>query len=60
VYCSLSDEYNADFGWLYNWTVIPVEKVRDIMTALEKASVNEDIIEFTLFLASLINESFPD
>lgn len=37
----------------YSWTVIPVEKRQEYMTALEKASVNEDITEFTLFLAGL-------
>jgi hypothetical protein len=37
----------------YNWTIIPVERRQEYMTALEKASVNEDITDFTLFLASL-------
>ena len=37
----------------YNWTVIPVEKRQEYMKALEKASVNEDITDFTVFLAEL-------
>ena len=41
----------------YNWTVIPVEKRQEYMKALEKASVNEDITDFTLFLASLIGDN---
>ena len=38
----------------YNWVIIPVEKRQEYMAALEKASVNEDIADFALFLASLI------
>ncbi|MFK8273916.1 Fic family protein [Capnocytophaga canimorsus] len=38
----------------YNWMVIPVERRQEYMDALERASVNEDITDFTLFLASLI------
>ncbi|GAB1473464.1 Fic family protein [Bacteroidota bacterium] len=38
----------------YNWTIIPVERRQEYMIALEKASVNEDITDFTLFLASLV------
>jgi len=38
----------------YDWTIIPVEKRQEYMLALEKASVNEDISDFTLFLASLV------
>jgi hypothetical protein len=38
----------------YNWTIVPVERRKEYMAALEKASVNEDIADFTLFLASLI------
>ncbi|MDR1098343.1 MAG: Fic family protein [Tannerella sp.] len=41
----------------YDWTVIPVERRKEYMTALEKASVNEDITDFTLFLASLIKNN---
>lgn len=40
----------------YNWTVIPVEKRLEYMKALEKASVNEDITDFTLFLAGLVGK----
>lgn len=42
----------------YNWTIIPVEKRQEYMKALEKASVNEDITDFAVFLASL-TESNP-
>ncbi|WP_165025740.1 Fic family protein [Dysgonomonas sp. ZJ279] len=38
----------------YDWTIIPVERRLEYMAALEKASVNEDISDFTLFLASLV------
>jgi Fic family protein len=38
----------------YGWTIIPVEKRQEYMAALEKASVNEDITDFTVFLASLV------
>jgi len=38
----------------YNWTIIPVEKRQEYMAALEKANVQEDISDFTLFLASLL------
>ena len=37
----------------YDWTIIPMERREEYVTALEKASVNEDITDFTLFLASL-------
>jgi Fic family protein len=40
----------------YDWTIIPVERRQEYMAALEKASVNEDITDFTLFLASLIRK----
>ena len=39
----------------YDWTVIPVERRREYMAALEKASVSEDITDFTLFLVSLVD-----
>ena len=38
----------------YDWTIIPVERRQEYMSALEKASVNEDITDFTLFLVSLL------
>jgi len=44
----------------YPWTVIPVERRPDYMAALEKASVEQDIVPFTRFLAGLMkskNES---
>ncbi|OAV68320.1 Fic/DOC family protein [Bacteroidales bacterium Barb4] len=41
----------------YDWTVIPVERRQEYMSALEKASVGGDITEFTLFLTSLLQKS---
>lgn len=38
----------------YNWTVIPVERRKEYMKALEKASVEGDIVDFTKVIASLI------
>ena len=38
----------------YPWTVIPVERRDEYMQALEAASVNQDIVPFTKFLASLL------
>jgi hypothetical protein len=38
----------------YSWTVVPVERRDEYMQALESASVNEDIIPFTHFIASLL------
>jgi hypothetical protein len=40
----------------YDWTIVPVERRLEYMTALEKASVDEDITDFTLFLASLVKK----
>jgi Fic family protein len=39
----------------YPWTIIPVEQRNEYLTALEKASVDQDISEFTKFLARLVN-----
>ncbi len=39
----------------YSWTVVPIESRNDYMAALEAASVEQDIIPFTKFLAGLIN-----
>jgi Fic family protein len=39
----------------YPWIIIPVERRNEYMNALELASVNQDIIPFTKFLASLRN-----
>ncbi len=41
----------------YPWTVIPVEKRTPYMEALEKASVGQDIVPFTKFLATLVKKS---
>ncbi len=38
----------------YPWTIIPVEKRNAYMSSLEAASVNQDIIPFAKFLASLV------
>lgn len=38
----------------YSWTVVPVEKREDYMKALEAASVHENIVPFTKFIASLL------
>jgi fido (protein-threonine AMPylation protein) len=40
----------------YPWTVIPVDKRAQYMSALENASVNHDIREFAIFIAGLVNE----
>lgn len=39
----------------YSWTVVPVEKRDEYMSALEAASVDQDIVPFTQFLAELVN-----
>ncbi len=41
----------------YSWTIIPIEKRNDYMAALEKASVDQDIKDFTILLAGLVKES---
>ena len=38
----------------YSWTVIPVERRKEYMQALEKASVEGDISDFTKVIASLV------
>lgn len=38
----------------YPWTVVPVERRSEYMQALEAASVKQDIVPFTQFLASLL------
>lgn len=38
----------------YPWTVIPLERRNDHMEALEKASVNQDIVPFTKLLSRLV------
>jgi len=40
----------------YPWTVIPLSERHVYMTALEKASVGEDIAPFAAFLAKLVRE----
>ncbi|WP_413736006.1 Fic family protein [Sodalis sp. RH21] len=41
----------------YPWTVIPVNRRTDYMTALEDASVKQDIIPFTRFIGELVASS---
>jgi len=41
----------------YPWTVIPVEKRDDYLAALEKASVNQEIDDFTKFIGDLVSIS---
>lgn len=43
-------------GGNYPWTVIPVTQRAAYMAALEKASVEQNIIPFTEFLAQLVND----
>lgn len=38
----------------YAWTVAPLERRDEYMDALEQASVNQDIVPFTCFLAGLL------
>jgi hypothetical protein len=40
----------------YRWTIIPVDRRRDYMAALESASVDQDIKPFTIFLAGLLDQ----
>lgn len=40
----------------YPWTVIPFEKRDSYMKALEKASIELNIKDFTVFIAELVNE----
>jgi hypothetical protein len=41
----------------YPWTVIPLERRNDYMAALERASVQEDIVPFTMFLKRLVSDN---
>ncbi|SEA68531.1 Fic family protein [Alkalimonas amylolytica] len=43
----------------YPWTIIPVERRTEYMNALEAASVQQDIVPFTKFLASLLKADHP-
>ncbi len=42
----------------YPWMVVPVEKRNDYMSALEEASVNQNIIPFTKFLSNLAQKNY--
>lgn len=37
----------------YQWTVVPVERRREYMASLEKASVEADITDFARLIAEL-------
>ena len=39
----------------YPWTVVPLQRRDDYMAALESASVEQDIVPFTKFLAELVS-----
>ena len=41
----------------YPWTVIPVERRADYLSALETASVKQDIVPFTVFLSELVGNA---
>jgi fido (protein-threonine AMPylation protein) len=41
----------------YPWTIVPVEQRAAYMSALEEASVNQNIIPFTSFLAKLVDDN---
>jgi len=38
----------------YPWTIIPVEKRNEYMAALERASIDQDIVGFARFIATLV------
>ena len=40
----------------YPWTVVPVERRRDYMAALEQASVHENITPFARFIGELVEQ----
>ncbi|MDA0345372.1 MAG: Fic family protein [Proteobacteria bacterium] len=40
----------------YSWTVVPVEQRQDYMTALEQASVGQDIVPFARFVGALVEK----
>ncbi|HAE25644.1 MAG TPA: cell filamentation protein Fic, partial [Hyphomonas adhaerens] len=39
----------------YPWTIVPLQRRADYMAALESASVEQDIVPFTKFLAELVS-----
>lgn len=44
-------------GGGYPWTVIPVERRQEYMQALEQASVDQNVVPFTTFLAELVENT---
>ena len=41
----------------YPWTILPVEERSKYMEALEKASVEQDIVPFTKFIAHHVSQT---
>ncbi|RYC66953.1 Fic family protein [Spirosoma sordidisoli] len=41
----------------YPWTIVPLSERNNYMHALEKASVEQDITDFTIFLANLVKNN---
>ena len=41
----------------YPWTVVPVERRKDYLAALEAASVSQNIVPFAQFLSGLVKKS---
>lgn len=44
----------------YSWIVVPLEKRNEYMTSLEKASVEQNITDFTKFIAGLMEKGKTD
>ena len=44
----------------YPWMVVPMEQRNAYMATLEEASVNQNIVPFTDFLAELVNAGLKD
>lgn len=40
----------------YPWTIVPIDKRQDYMTALEQASVGQNIVPFTQFIGGLVSD----
>lgn len=40
----------------YPWTIVPVDRRNDYISALESASVGQDIAPFATFLAGLVQD----
>lgn len=44
----------------YPWTIVPLNRRNDYMTALESASVGQDVKPFTIFLGELVDHEMID